>query len=719
MLGRTVFGRRAPHLPICFVRTVVFNRRPKTPRSSAAKIEAQLTQQIKNLEQFTMQVENTVKQNKDTQIQRSAADEFQVHESQDVADEEAELLFESLMSSNDADPALSLGPGDSSGQAKGLSMFPDAEPHTQLPPVIRTKLDPETIKHITVSDGANWVPVVDRLHQTTGLSGCTPVDVLKLLTTIPRSQRPAVVSKIHEMALSAKLLKGLQLYNSLMSSYNLVKVQQAQPIIEKMYAEMLDKGIKPNLITYGIMINLYSKLLNVDKVREFMDLIRSDGYVATKEVYTTILQMYVRMNNYRQVLDVFSTMKFLSLDTSPSARTYSSVILMDVLNNNVEHALTLYDEMVDRKIEVEPQALLALAKGCSTRQPLIERGWGFIIEYYTKKYPMDSKVVEMMMVLAYKDSDLNLARALFVGLFDTLTKAANAMVPPSPVALRYLFNAYTFYNPDRVPVSRLNHQIRDIAARTLDMCDFSFHKNAPPFLPTLELADPDLGVVEARAIFEYFVLHFPHMISLEVLEAYLFVHALKGHSIDEFEQLWERHTFFKGQTVTVEEPKGEQPEQSEQSEQPEQLDETPASASSAPSTIAARRVQIKYPRNDQLYNACMHAARINKDVAFAQKIWTERGQYRKSPEFQKLSPHKQDQLDFKFARAIVSVFVETNNLTDAFQVILSSQGKFAWTYYHLKSVVALAEKLDQPQTKRELLQVASLAEKRQRKHHSM
>ncbi|KAG7735120.1 hypothetical protein KL948_000686 [Ogataea haglerorum] len=698
MLNRALFVTRARRIPLVFARTVVFHRRRKPQRQDPKKIENSLSEQIKNLEKLTQQVQTVVKAKQDVDAQQKAMEDLHINDSiDDSVDEEAEALFEALLSSNSAENPLLLEEGP---RTETMSIFPPAEPHTALPASIREKLDPETVKHITVAAGANWVPVVDRLHQTTGLAGSRPIDVVQFVTKIPRPQRPLVVAKIHDMAMSAGLLENVHIYNTIMSCYNMASAEQARPIVEKLYSELQAKNIAPNLVTYSVMVNLYSKLTDVDNVRKFMQQISDAGLTATKEVYTAVLQMYVRLNKYEHVLETFNTMKFLSIETAPSPRTYSSVILMDVLNNNVEHALALYEEMAAKKLPLEPATYLALVKGCSTRQDLTEKGWQFIIEYYSRGFPMDARVIEMMMALAAKDSDLSLARALFVGLFGTLTKAEGRLAPPSPVALKYLFNAYAFYDPQRVPVSRLNPRVQDIAARTFELCDFLFHADAPPFLPTLQV-DEKQALSEARALFQYFLAKFPQQISVEVLDAYLFVFAWKGESMAEFEQLWSRHTFFRGEGVTVEEP--EEPAQ----ERPDGGERAVATAAATPT--------LKYPRNDKLYNICLHAARVHKDVRFAQRIWTERGKYRKTPEFQRLSPRKQDEQDFKFARGIVAVFAQTNNVVDAYQVVLSSQRRFAWTYYHLKALMLLAEKLGYTSIHRTLSEVARLAEKRQRK----
>ncbi|KAG7712045.1 hypothetical protein KL930_004124 [Ogataea haglerorum] len=228
MLNRALFVTRARRIPLVFARTVVFHRRRKPQRQDPKKIENSLSEQIKNLEKLTQQVQTVVKAKQDVDAQQKAMEDLHINDSiDDSVDEEAEALFEALLSSNSAENPLLLEEGP---RTETMSIFPPAEPHTALPASIREKLDPETVKHITVAAGANWVPVVDRLHQTTGLAGSRPIDVVQFVTKIPRPQRPLVVAKIHDMAMSAGLLENVHIYNTIMSCYNMASAEQARPI---------------------------------------------------------------------------------------------------------------------------------------------------------------------------------------------------------------------------------------------------------------------------------------------------------------------------------------------------------------------------------------------------------------------------------------------------------------------------------------------------------
>ncbi|GMF08634.1 unnamed protein product [[Candida] boidinii] len=127
---------------------------------------------------------------------------------------------------------------------------------------------------------------------------------------------------------------------------------------------------------------------------------------------------------------------------------------MDILNNNIEKALSRYEDMEQNSIRTglnlkpERETLLALARGCSTRTELLPKGWRFIIEYYRLKYPIENLVLEIMIQLAKSDGDLNFARALYLNMNDLKSKTTNKFEIPSGTALKLLFNSYVTSSED-------------------------------------------------------------------------------------------------------------------------------------------------------------------------------------------------------------------------------------------------------------------------------
>ncbi|QPG76399.1 hypothetical protein FOA43_003788 [Brettanomyces nanus] len=701
-------------------------------RAHTQRVESDITSQLRSLQEFTRQVKQAVEKKRDEEKAKEIIKDLKVDNDIDYdknVQDDAESIFNALseekVCTKDSSK-LSYTKAEEEENAELeeesdldlLSLFPSVHSYTQLPVSITEQLDGDTLQYIASEETANWIPVISRLaSNSNSLSNATSYDAHILLKSIPKEQRPLIIAQFHKMVAEAGLLDNRYIYNDLMASYNLVNVKESLPIIERLYKEMTDeKAIKPDAYTMGIMINLYSRRCNVDKTKEFLGKITDMGDHPTFAIYTSVLQMYVRMGEYRNAVDVFDTMKFLSLETFPTSRTYSSMILLDTLNNEIEHGMALYKEMIDRNIKVEPQALLSLSKGCTTRKGLTPQGWAYILEYYANDYPISYKLIEVMMNLAAKDSDLSLVRALYLSIFENNTKTNGGKITPTnATALKYLFNAYFSFDKDSRPVSVVDERVMAIRLRSLELMNFTFHDEAPPMLPLIHLPvdDNTLMMKESKAIFEYHVLKFPEMISEQVLEAYLFVLAVRGGSIREFEKAWNKYTYFKNEEDTDSNVTVEGPEPVVKN-QPNEI------GSTTPVEDLLETSPVTLPRDDRLYNACMHAARHFKDVIFAQKIWIERGRFRKTQSFQSLKPYVQDQQDFKFARAMLSCFVETGNVVDAYQLILSSQSRFVWTYYHLKSVLILCEKMGYVTFKTELMKVISKSNKflRRQERHS-
>ncbi|OWB64634.1 hypothetical protein B5S29_g5816 [[Candida] boidinii] len=454
----------------------------------------------------------------------------------------------------------------------------------------------------------------------------------------------------------------------------------------------------------------------------------------------------MRLNKYKQACDIFDTMRFESIETSPSSKTYNSIILMDILNNNIEKALSRYEDMEQNSIRTglnlkpERETLLALARGCSTRTELLPKGWRFIIEYYRLKYPIENLVLEIMIQLAKSDGDLNFARALYLNMNDLKSKTTNKFEIPSGTALKLLFNSYVTSSEDyklkknqylennnsnsndneTALISDIDDEVHAIKLKSLELINFEpIFNERLPLLPfdTINIKDNKLILAESNAIFNYHLLKYPNILTSEIIESYLFVYAYRCENIQQFKQIFNKITYLDRDDINsenvligeddiiIEEPEQEQEQEQEQKQEPEQEfelnqeDEDTINIQKVKSerlpefTRIAQGLEFKFPRDDRIYNSCMHASRRFKDLKFSQEIWIERGLYRKTSNFQNLSKLKQDELDFKFARSMLSNFVITGAITDAYQLVLSSQSRFIWTYYHLKSLIELCTQL--------------------------
>lgn len=661
------------------------------------QMSSTLSQDLKSLESLTAKVENVIKAKaskveeiKERETKKDLIDkvdksgqDLQQDPEQDVQD-----VLDSLVLGQ-VEPfqvAKQIGKGTENG---GLNLFPTPKAFVNLPKSITESISPKTLGYLTSPTNANWAPLVTELiSKTEDLSlHITPVDFHDLVHSIPKSQRESVVLMLHELAIKSGVAdvgnesqKRLVL-NDLLALCVHLPVSQAEIVVGKVLedfdtAELATntqsendptpasesqntKLVTPNVITKTILLNHYARMKSPKQVQTIIADLNTlpadiNPLTTTPVIYTNVMQMYVRLGQPRLARETFDTMTFLSTKTAPSSRTCTSMILTDTLNNDIEHAMEVYNNMKTSGTSVEPDALLALAKGCGTRggsktgPQMIIQGWSFIIQYYNQGHPINERVMEIMMYLASVDSDVDLARAILINVIEQKSRGKSQVDLSNLRLVKWLYNAYYKKLLGGQSVGFMDDKVRVVRNRIIASLNFTF-SDAPPLLPQVSL-DRRLIVPEGRALWKY--LNDRHVqLSPEVYEAYLYLLGMGDMNLFKLE--WQKKMF----------------------------------------------------TNDRIYCAALHIARHKKDIEFAKVVWEERGKYRLQEEFQQLKARDQDMADFKFARLMMSLFVTCGELDDAFRIILSSKRRFKWNYYHVKSLITLCERLGAVGLKREILKV--------------
>lgn len=727
------------------------------------RVNSRLNEQLLALEKMTKEVKMEIQKKKEEKQKVDLSNELGHKGSDEATEKDIDEVFDALgISSQEQTVEEKLQIGDSSMADSPssrldlnncddlMTLFPSPKPYVSLPGSITKILTTEQISNITQRETARWEPVIDAILQS---SVCDPLsetlvdepftgfDFHKLVSVIPRKDKIPIVEKLHELALTSGVLWGdVRVLNDLLALCNLLPKGKAKTIVDLLLKDVdlgeqndkketanvttRDEPIKANITTKSILLNHYARLGDVVSVRKYVSELNQlpkdkNPMMNSPIIYTSIMQMYIRLDNYELAKQTFDTMKFLSLSTSPSPHTYTSMILLDTLHNNIEHGISVHEEMQEKDIKPEPEALLALAKGCGARRGLVSQGWNYIIQYYENGYPVDSQVMEIMMYLAYVDGDLPFVRGIWMNICETNTKLAGNIQLPHPRATKWLFNAYYKVGDimdaakggkTHTPVGIVDSRVRAIRTKVLELTSFDFHSNSPPLLPLIDFdgSNTKLMLSEAHAIWRY-ILDLDvkgSYISESLVEAYLYIVGRYG-LLETFESEWNRLTYFDTSSLQREVINIEEPDGSDAVDIENETDRNNTSTTSVnPIESAFSHLPMgKLPRNDRFYNMAMHVARHQASLAFAQKIWTERGSFRKSESFQRLTPAQQDVADFKFARLMLSALTHTGNVGDAYKLVLSSQNRFVWSKYHLKSLLSLCERLGYTSFAKELLKV--------------
>lgn len=631
-----------------------------------------LTKNLASLEGLTQRVERAIKMKKvEKGMQKSKEELSAVLEEPGDEQEDTDALYASLAQEEHAQ-----------------ALFPAPKPFVALPENMIQSLSVEAVGKVSSPQQADWKPLLTELIAKTDVQklsfdavSLTPHEYHALVKSIPKKQRGEVIHLLHELAYKSGVVDmgETSVVNDMLALCVYLEPKQADVAVRAVLRDVdtsrlpikfenSQGSIPATTLTRCILVNHYARMKDPVKVRALIDDLNTlplekNPLHKSPILYTNVMQMYMRMGNYRLARETFDTMTFMSMATAPSQRTYTSMVLLDTLNNNVQHGLEVYNVMKDKGVEPEGEALLALAKGCGTRSKfkdgpqMINRGWKFVIEYYNLGHPITERVMEVMMYLAYVDGDLGFARAIWMNVCEQNQRRGQ---PWSPRLLKWLFNTYYKVADGQQCVGLLNDNVRTVRNRVMNSVNFGYAKDAPPMLPRMDL-EPAYVLSEARAVWKW-AREMNSQAPTEGVEA--------GAAVNPV--LYEAYMYVVGRWGTIEE---------------------------------FRREWANHPHNDRIYCMALHVARHQGSVDFGREVWEERGRFRTEQAFQVLSPAQQDVADFKFARLMVSLLTSSGEVDDAVKVILSSKKRFSWQYYHIKSLLNLCERVGAHRLKTELLKV--------------
>lgn len=663
------------------------------------KESSELGRNIKQLREFTEKLKRNTQRNDDISRRDEVQKELEiVDDSLKLLDQDIDVLVDEVIQEEQNDSFLQL-PASDSNDLSHLFEYAENEVLLKLPPTLIDKIG-DSIKYIRNQRTLNWELMIRDMAQKNGLQNMDKKEVSTLIMNIPKTERHKSVSFINEMMFDAGIEKDLLIYNLFLTAY--ASDSRYEILCESFFEELKAKNLKPDLYTFSSLVKSHGISDNIDKINETLSLMRNEyNLEPNRHIYTSVLQTCVRLHDHRQAAEVFDMMKFLSKSTQPDAKTYESIILGNVEDDNVERALDLYDEMhskPDSPITPTGETILMLARGCASREVLLNRGWEFIFEYHDKKFQPNSMMLETMMYLAAKDGDVSFTRALFNTIMESKFKTDSGYTPGS-VPISLLMLSYAKFRFDHTPVSVLNERVRTLRSRTIDMTTFNFQPpRSPPFLPIDDIKSDKSIIAESNAIWAYIVLNYRDLINEKVIGSFLFAATSKGNSISEFIRRFETVTYLDEAGIPVKEDSegnteaGAKVEIIEDEISPDPLVQALKTLDREPPAVKlSYSSSFKIARTNEFYNIAIVAAKHFGDLDFATRIWRERGEFRKSTKFKSLSYEQRHNSDFEFAQYMLSFFTDMRLLEDLTMIVLSTQNQFNWEWSHVKTAYQLAE----------------------------
>lgn len=673
----------------------------------AKQQELDYKKRLKELKSLTASVARMIKKKEDTEKLQTIPMPSEIKK-------DAESVYLSLEAHNKKNGAATekgLALSESKLEVFNASSHSLVTPAVDLPESITKRLG-LAIKFLVYKKNIDWAVILQQLEEGGGFKGLPEKDIRMLIYTIPRHQVHHLIPKIESLLEKGEVTKTSKIVNIFIEGLSHGAYISDETILQiEDYCHYLrgihKKGKLPRE-TLELMIHAYGKNNNLEKINNCLMEMKQNKLEPSEKTFSNILSTCVyKANDHKQAVEIFDSMKFLSQKTKPNTRAYQDIIVSYVNNNDIEKALDLYREMITEKIDVNQRILVALARGCTSRPELRFKAWDFIFDIYNNNWEPTLNTFEYILYLSSKDGDIALSRAFYSKL--------NESGAVTPRAFSFLLLAYSksqvakVGQPVELPPITFHENGRNFRRNVLSDVNL-FPKDATPqksvpFLPVLDLTSKEEIMAESSALWAHTLMFNPDFINTDCVNTFLNIAAEMG-GLDDFISRFDDSTFLDrnglaNDTRVIIEEVPETIESNTQVNTTQGGDQTTKeveifdkkSVTTSPLLKELNQVghtNRKMPRTSLTYVIALKAAGKSKNYKFAQRIWSERGTYRRSSSFRELSRSTKDELDFQFASAMVSCLTKMNLLDDALAILLSTEYQFKWTWKELNELYKAA-----------------------------
>ncbi|CCK69410.1 Ccm1p KNAG_0C02990 [Huiozyma naganishii CBS 8797] len=527
-------------------------------------------------------------------------------------------------------------------------------------------------------------------------SGQDPA-LLKLKELLDRFDNLPSKAKMYNMVLNYCLTYTAKLHSVPEMDYFLQRFKH-------LYKVAPDKGNLTKVIQFYQSMNLPEKAWDTFDTMKFL----SAEHYPDIVTYNTMLKICGDTKNYARALDLFHELRDKKM--TPTTQTFNIMgsILAKCSSDNIT-------------AEGNDEALRLL-------------GWKFISKLNTLD---DVYSVGTMMALSAYDGDVAVARALyFEYTMNEYRKKRQSQITEgniwssvfNPILFNYLLLAYSKFDPTRRPLLLDWEQGQETRRNLLNDVDYTMrsHEDCPiilPMLPMIELPNSEYVLAESNALWHFHLINgdvsnslfsTPEGLNYEKLQEL----GIENETFQEFKfsvlslvNQWRRSqinstilnhtclTTFLTIPIRLNDEEKFEERLTNYTFQQSELDQHLHSAfqrtigdiasHDGEAVVEAQHtkdidylssLRHKIVMNCSTYELCMKAAIKFDDIDLATKTWKNRGQFRKTPQYSKLSLKERINRDSTFAQLMVAFFTARKQYSDALKIILSSLRYIDWKY---------------------------------------
>ncbi|KAG7194079.1 Mitochondrial group I intron splicing factor ccm1 [Scheffersomyces spartinae] len=570
-------------------------------------------------------------------------------------------------------------------------------PIVDLPESISDRLG-LSVQYLLNKQNQQWDLVLNQLQQEGGFVGLPVVEVKKFIYQIPYTRIGLLIPQLEKLLEEADIKKSSKIINHFIKGLSVGPTisEGTLQVIEQYAKYITDHRKRLKLLTYQLLVQVYGKCGDMDKINKCLKEMQSHGLKLSKDVYSNILKTSVyKKKDHKLSVELFDSMRFLLLESRPTTETYQDIIVSYVNNGDIEKALDLYQQMLDEGVEPNQQILVALARGCCTHKDFKFKSWDFVFDIYKKGWQPSLETFEYMIYLAARDGDVSLARALYLTLNESKAVTSRSF---AFLLLAYSKSALKVPEQERPLPTLTMHEDGRLFRRNI-LLGMKFPKAdegepafALPLLPVVNITSRAEILAETSALWAHSLIFNRQFLNKETVNSYLNVAAEMG-GIEDFKDRFDNATFLdptglqQRTRVIIEEVEEAAEANFEQQEaEAEQNLAVSTTKTKAPILMEINNEQTKIQRSSLSYVIALKAAAYFNDYDFAKKVWTERGDFRKTDGFRNLLYGTRKYQDFEFASAMITCMARMNMLDDSMAILLSVSKQFKWTWKELHEV---------------------------------
>lgn len=639
-------------------------------------------------------------------------------------DEEIDSLFDALMT--DTKPKEQNVPKLSSGETQEVTSEAPEEETSPTEYLKKSKLTPNVvrqIKHVLmgrpqqlllatrasyhIATPAAQVDLWSHVMASLRAKKFEIIDINSLLTSIPLDIRAQFLPRIEGWIAKCKQKPTAVTYGQIMMGYaesgNVAKV-------EERFRQMIEADITPNVHTYAHRLKACDKQGDLKMAMEvFEDLKLATelyGIRPNHVIFTTLISTSLRNHKVELAAQIFEFMKYTSKETQPTTHTYNSLITASAIRSNTEKALDLFYEMKPKGV-ADVRTYQSLILACLRLEKYHLKAWELLLEL--REQHSDSFFSRQTLVVVFQAAAVTGDLAFLRSLYKQLCMSPDTY--PDAILTQLLMQAYARYDTKSgaAASSALSATWGRLYGGTAqDMLqgflfpDFqgmaALHEShpglIPPFLPTTTVESLSFSrkhiISESRAIFQFLKTNKPQL--LDEIAAIDYLKAGSRHR--DFAEFLRR---YKEVSVSASEGDGAVISPSDQKTYSSRQKNAQRYDSMKPFNPVLRTDNHFFVALNAIQSDCIadpeerdpnlnHPLRnltpeeVNERLDFAQEVWVERGQWRKTDAFKKKYKTRALQIsaDYNFACKIINALAALKQPGEAAAILSSTPVSFNW-----------------------------------------